>query len=54
MATKIPTAQKRLFQNVFVCKDCSKKVRTQAARVVSGKVRCPRCGKYSFRQIRKK
>lgn len=54
MATKIPTAQKRLFQNVFVCKNCSKKIRTQAVRVVAGKVKCVRCGGRAFRQIRKK
>ena len=54
MATKIPAAQKRMFQNVFVCKDCNKKVRTQALRVIARKVRCPRCGSYAFRQIRKK
>ncbi len=54
MATKIPAAQKRLFQNVFVCKNCSKKIRTQTVRVVARKVKCPRCGKRSFRQIRKK
>jgi DNA-directed RNA polymerase subunit RPC12/RpoP len=54
MATKIPVAQKRLFHDVFVCKDCAKRVRTQAVRVVSRKVRCPRCDGKSFRQIRKK
>jgi Zn finger protein HypA/HybF involved in hydrogenase expression len=54
MATKIPVAQKRMFHNVFVCKDCRKKVRTQAVRVVARKVRCPRCGSHAFRQIKKK
>ena len=54
MATKIPAAQKRMFQNVFICKDCNKKIRTQAMRVVSRKVRCPRCGSRSLRPIRKK
>jgi len=54
MATKLPAAQKRMFANVFVCKDCSKKIRTQAVKVLSGKVKCPRCGSHAFRQIRKK
>ncbi|MBX4212562.1 hypothetical protein KW787_03875 [Candidatus Pacearchaeota archaeon] len=54
MATKIPIAQKRLFANVFICKDCSKKIRTQAVRVIAHKVKCPRCGGHSFRPIRKK
>ena len=54
MATKIPAAQKRLFHNVFVCKDCSKKIRTQVVRTILKKVKCPRCGGRSFRSIRKK
>ena len=54
MATKIPTAQQRLFRNVFVCKDCSKKVRTQPVRVIAGKIKCPRCGSRSFRAIKRK
>ncbi len=54
MATKIPVAQKRLFSNVFVCKDCNKKVRTQAVRVIARKIKCPRCDGRSFRAVRKK
>ena len=54
MATKIPVAQKRLFQNVFICKDCSKKVRTQMVRIILKKIKCPRCGGRAFRPIRKK
>jgi len=54
MGTKIPAAQARLFQNVFVCKDCSKKLRAQAVRVSAGKVKCPRCGSKALRTIRKK
>ncbi|MEK6844438.1 MAG: hypothetical protein AABX83_03365 [Nanoarchaeota archaeon] len=54
MATKIPVAQKRMFQNVFVCKDCNKKIRTQAARVLAKKVRCNRCYGHSFKPVRRK
>ena len=54
MATKIPIAQKRMFHNVFVCKDCSRKVRTQAVRIIARKVKCRGCGGKAFRQIRKK
>ncbi|MEK6889135.1 MAG: hypothetical protein AABW80_03445 [Nanoarchaeota archaeon] len=54
MATKIPIAQIRLFANVFVCKDCNKRIRTQALRVIAGKIKCPRCGGHAFRPIRKK
>lgn len=54
MATKIPVAQRRMFANVFVCRNCSRKIRTQAVRVIEKRIRCPRCGTHSFRQIRKK
>src|SRR3989338_5239631 len=39
---------------VFICKDCSKKIRTQAVRVIAGKVKCPKCGSHAFRPVRKK
>ncbi len=54
MAAKIPAAQKRLFGNVFVCRDCSHRVRTQAVRVIAKKVSCPKCGSHVFRPVRKK
>lgn len=54
MATKVPVAQKRMFENVFVCKKCSKKVRSQAIRIIAGKVKCPRCDARSFRPIKRK
>jgi len=54
MATKIPVAQSRLFANVFVCKDCNHKMRTQAVRVIAKKVRCIKCGSHSLRPIRRK
>ncbi len=54
MGTKIPIAQARLFANVFVCKNCSHKTRTQAIRILQGKIRCRKCGSKAFRTIRKK
>jgi Zn finger protein HypA/HybF involved in hydrogenase expression len=54
MATKIPIAQERMFHDVFVCKKCSKKIRSQAVRVVAGKVTCPRCKSRAFRPVKKK
>lgn len=54
MATKIPVAQARLFGGVFVCRDCNRKVRTQATRIIAKKVRCPGCGGPTFRPVRKK
>ncbi|MEK6928643.1 MAG: hypothetical protein AABW65_01655 [Nanoarchaeota archaeon] len=54
MAAKLLIAQTRMFANVFICRDCSKKIRTQAVRVIARKVKCPRCNGKSFRPIRKK
>lgn len=54
MATKIPAAQARLFANVFICRDCNHRMRTQAVRIIARKVRCVKCGSRSFRPIRKK
>jgi len=54
MATKIPIAQKRMFQDVFVCKKCRKKIRSQPVRIIAGKVKCPKCNSRAFRAIKKK
>lgn len=54
MAAKLPIAQKRMFHNVFICRNCNRKIRTQAVRVIAKKVKCPGCGRHVFRPIRKK
>jgi len=54
MATKVPEAQARLFKNVFVCKNCKAKIRADPKKIIIGKVKCRKCGKREFRQIRKK
>jgi len=54
MATKIPAAQNRLFKNVFICKNCNHKVRIEPLKILSGKVKCPKCKGRDFRTIRKK
>lgn len=54
MATKIPAAQERMFRNVFVCRDCSTKVRADPRKIIEKKVRCRRCKKKNFRPVRKK
>jgi len=51
---KIPAAQARLFKNIFVCKDCKRKIRTEPIRVINGKVRCRKCKSSALRPIRKK
>ncbi len=51
---KIAAAQARLFKNTFVCKKCKIKVRAEARKIITGKVRCRKCGGRAFRTIRKK
>jgi len=54
MAAKIPAAQTRLFKDIFVCKNCSTKMRAGARRIIEGKIRCRKCSGKLFRQKRKK
>lgn len=54
MATKIPVAQQRMFKNVFVCKDCSSKMRSDPRKIIERKVKCRKCGGNAFRPIKKK
>jgi len=54
MATKILAAQKRLFKNVFVCRNCSSKMRADPRKIAEGKVKCRKCQRRAFRTVRKK
>ncbi|MBS3093481.1 hypothetical protein J4456_02775 [Candidatus Pacearchaeota archaeon] len=54
MATKIPATHARLYKNIFVCKNCKSKIRSDPRKVLEGKVRCRKCQKKVFRPIRKK
>ena len=54
MATKIPAAMARLFKNVFVCKRCGSKMRTESRKISSGAVKCRKCGNRAFKAKRKK
>jgi hypothetical protein len=51
---KIPEAMTRLYKNVFICKNCKTKVRSEARRIISGKVRCRKCNGKDFRAVKKK
>jgi len=51
---KIPEAMNRLFKNVFVCKSCSAKIRSEPIKILEGKVRCRKCKRKSFRPLKKK
>ena len=54
MATKIPEAEARLMNNVFVCKDCKSKIKATSMRVLSGEVKCRKCKGRHLRPVRKK
>ena len=51
---KIPEAQNRLFKNIFVCKKCKAKVRSEPRKILEGKVKCRKCHSKAFRPLRKK
>ena len=51
--SKFPEASARLFHNVFVCRNCKKKVRSTPQKITLKQVVCKRCGKKVFRAIKK-
>ena len=52
--SKIPEAQNRLFKNVFICKECKIRVKSDPQRILKGRVKCRKCGRKAFRPIKKK
>ena len=54
MATKILAAQNRMFKNMFICKKCGQKMRSESRKVVEGKLKCRTCNGKAFRPISKK
>lgn len=51
---KFPEAEARLFKNVFVCRKCKTKIRTDSMKVIAGVVKCRNCNSKALRPIRKK
>ena len=51
---KIPEAMNRLFKNVFVCKNCQSKIKAKPLEILSGKIKCRKCGRRAYRPINKK
>lgn len=51
---RIEEANKRLFNNVFVCKKCKAKIRTQNQRVLTNSVKCRKCGSKELRPKKSK
>lgn len=51
---KNEAATKRLFDKIFICKNCKTKVKTTMSKILQGKISCKRCGSKAFRPLRKK
>lgn len=51
MGTKLPAAMTRLYRNMFVCKNCGQKMRSESLKVISKTITCRRCGKHNFRTV---
>lgn len=51
---KIAAAQARLFKNIFVCKKCGTKIKSESRKILTGKVSCRKCKGKDFRTKRKK
>ena len=51
---KVAAAQSRLFKNVFVCKKCRSKIKAESRKIITGKIKCRKCGGKAFRPKKKK
>ena len=51
---KILEATNRMYKNVFVCKNCQSKIKSDPQKILKGKVKCRKCGQRDFRPLRKK
>jgi len=46
---KFPALSERKFKGIFVCKNCSTKIRADMRKIIEGKVNCRRCRGKLFR-----
>jgi ribosomal protein L40E len=46
---KIPEAEVRLFNRVFICLKCKAKVRASSSRIKAKLIVCPKCRNRNFR-----
>ncbi len=51
---RFPEAEARLFNEVFVCRKCTAKIRAPRMKVLRGLVACRKCGSKALRPKRKK
>lgn len=48
-----PEAMQRLYQRVFVCRNCKSKIRADYPKVKEGKIKCRKCGRKALRPKRR-
>ena len=51
---KFPEADKRMFNNVFVCKVCKAKIKAPNMKVIQGKISCRKCSANKLRTVKRK
>jgi len=51
---RFPEAEARTLRNIFICKRCKSKIRSQSSKVMTGRISCRKCGSKSLRPVRKK
>jgi len=51
---KILESQNRMFKNIFICKKCQAKIRSDPQKILKGKVKCRKCKRSKFRPLKKK
>lgn len=51
---KIIASSNRLFKNVFVCRRCGLKMRSNSKKIIERKVKCRRCQGKAFKPKSKK
>ncbi len=50
---KFPEAEARLFTRVYICMRCGARLRADAVKVKTGKVKCRKCRHKELRAIKK-
>jgi len=51
---KFPEAQARRFKNIFVCRRCKTKIKSESMKVIAGEIKCRKCKSKVLRPIKKK
>ena len=51
---KFPEADARMFNNVFVCRNCKSKIKASNLKVLAKKISCRNCGCKDLRPKKKK